>query len=225
MDLEQAFRFIWEDKDWPKKIGIAALLALTGVGMIGVFGWLGELARRVAAGDENPLPDWSDIGNYFMKGLQFLGIALIWSFPAALIVVSSSVAITLTAMMDDPGPIIPIMSVFSMCVYVLVFIYIIILNVLSPPLWLLVAEGGSFRTLVNPKSAWNLFRMNAGSFLIAMLIGWLIVFFLSPLGAVVCLVGAFFTSVLSQTIMAHLVGQATHQARTHLEDATEPLIQ
>ena len=224
MDLEQAFTFIWKDNEWPKKLGIAAVLALTLVGMVGVFGWLGELARRVAAGEEHPLPDWSDIGNYFIKGFQFLGIALIWSLPAALVVVTSSVAITLAAMMDDPGPILPIISVFSMCLYVLVFIYIIILNVLSPPLWLLVAEGNSFRTLVNPKSAWDLFRANAGSFLIAMLIGWLIVFFLSPLGAVVCLVGAFFTTVLSQTIMAHLVGQATHHARSDFEGIPDPLI-
>ncbi len=224
MDLEKAFTFIWKDTEWPKKIGIAALLAFTLVGMVGVFGWLGELARRVAADEENPLPDWSDIGEYFIKGFQFLGIAVIWSMPAALIILSSSAAITLTAMMDDPGPILPIISVFSMCLYVLVFIYIIILNVLSPPLWLLVAEGNSFGLLVNPKSAWDLFRTNPGSFLIAMLIGWLIVSFLSPLGAVVCLVGAFFTTVLSQTIMAHLVGQATLHARTDLDSIPESSI-
>lgn len=223
MDLEQAFTYIWKDPDWQKKIGIATLLTLSVVGMIGVFGWLGELARRVAENEEYPLPDWSDIGKYFIKGLQFLGITFIWSLPPALIVLTSSAAITVTAMMDDPGPIFPIISVFSMCLYVFVIIYIIIINLLSPPLWLLVAEGGSFRQLVHPRAAWKLFRANIGSYLVAMLIGWLIVFFLSPLGAVVCLVGAFFTTVLSQTIMAHLVGQATRNARQNLESISQPL--
>lgn len=223
MDLEQAFTFIWKDPAWQKKLGIASLLTLSLVGMIGVFGWLGELARRVAMDEEEPLPDWADIGAYFIKGLQFLGIAFIWSLPAILFILTSSVAITLTAMMDDPGPILPIISVFTMCLYILVIIYIIIINLLSPPLWLLVAEGGSFRQLVHPKAAWTLFRANVGSYLVAMLIGWLIVFFLSPLGAVVCLVGAFFTTVLSQTIMAHLVGQATRSARHNLEEISPAL--
>lgn len=223
MDLEQAFTFIWKDKDWPKKLGIAALLAVSLVGMVGVFGWLGELARRVASGEENPLPDWTNIGEYFIKGLKFIGIAAIWSLPPALVIIASSTAITLTAMMDDPGPIIPIISVFSMCLYVFVFIYLIVINLISPPLWLLVAEGGSFRELVHPRAAWTLFRANVGSYLIAMLIGWLIVFFLSPLGVVICLVGAFFTTVLSQTIMAHLVGQATRHARSNLEGRPEPV--
>lgn len=217
MDLEQAFTFIWKDPAWYKKLGIATLLTISLVGMIGVFGWLGEIARRVAANEEEPLPDWSDIGTYFIKGLKFLGIAFIWSLPAVLVILTSSIAITLTAMSDNPSPIFPILSVFSMCLYILVIIYIIILNLLSPPLWLLVAEGGSFRELVHPKAAWALFRANVGSYLVAMLIGWLIVFFLSPLGSVVCLVGAFFTTVLSQTIMAHLVGQATRNARHNLE--------
>ena len=32
MDLEKTFTYIWEDADWLKKIAIAAVLLLTGIG-------------------------------------------------------------------------------------------------------------------------------------------------------------------------------------------------
>ena len=71
--------------------------------------------------------------------------------------------------------------------------------------------------MVNPRPAWTLFRANIGGYLIAMLVGWLITVVMSSFGVLACLVGIFFASVLSQMIVAFLVGQATAQARAYQE--------
>lgn len=218
MELEHAFSFVFQDKEWFKKLGIAALLAISIIGSFALFGWLGEISRRVANEEEEPLPGWEPLGDYFLNGLKIFAITLIWSLPVVLVIIVTSLGFLSGAMMEDPGPFIAVVSVFSMCIYVFIFGYIIAINLLSPPLWMLVAEGGAFSELINPKHAWQLFRANVGSYLIAMLIGWLIAAILSPLGAIVCLVGALFTSIYSQTTLAHLVGQATRQARLNLAE-------
>lgn len=221
MDLESALKYVWDDKDWPKKFGIAALLALSVIGSFALFGWLGEIARRVAAGEKETLPGWEPLGDYFLNGLKIFTITFVWSLPVILVIIGTSIGLISTTFIEDPGPFIAVISVFSICLYVFIFIYIIAINMLSPPLWLLLAEGGSIRELINPKHAWALFRANTGSYLVAMLIGWLIAVILSPLGAVICLVGALFTSLYSQTTLAHLVGQATRQARANLSEANQ----
>ena len=221
MDLESALKYVWEDKDWLKKFGVAALLILSVIGSFALFGWLGEIARRVAAEEEEILPGWEPLGDYFLNGLKIFAITFVWSLPVILVIIGTSVGFISTTFIEDPGPFIAVISVFSICLYVFIFLYIIAINLLSPPLWLLLAEGGSIRKLVNPKHAWALFRANIGSYLVTMLIGWLIAAILSPLGAVVCLVGALFTSLYSQTTLAHLVGQATRQARTNMAEANE----
>ncbi len=74
MDLERAFMYIWQDKDWPTKILIAAALMITGIGAIGVLGWIAELSRRVAVGEEDLLPEWDRIGDYFLSGIKLAGM-------------------------------------------------------------------------------------------------------------------------------------------------------
>ena len=217
MDLERAFTFIWKDEEWPKKLGIAAALMISIIGSIGVIGWIAELAKRVAHGDDDPIPSWDQMGEYFMTGLKFWGITFIWSLPAILAIIGSVILVTPSAMMDDPGPFLAFVSIFNICLYVFVFFYILIINLLTPPLWVLLAEGEPFSEMINPTHAWKLFRSNIGGFLIAMLVGWLITTVLGSVGALACIVGAFFASVVSQMMLGFLIGQATAQARANIE--------
>jgi hypothetical protein len=224
MDLERAFTFIWKDEEWIKKAGIAFVLMLTTIGSIGVIGWIAELAKRVAQGDPEPIPNWDQMGEYFKIGLKYLGIAFIWSLPVLIGITGTALLMTPSVMMEDPGPFLAMVSIFNICMSVFAFIYIMIINLLTPPLWVLLAEGEPFNEMIKPKHAWKLFRSNSGGYLIAMLVGWLITAILSSFGALACLVGVFFTSVLSQMIVGFLVGQATSQARANIEINPVPLV-
>ncbi|MFN2144260.1 MAG: DUF4013 domain-containing protein [Anaerolineales bacterium] len=224
MDLERAFTFFTKDPDWLKKLVIAGVLTLTGIGGIAVFGWLAEVARRAAQQEDEFLPEWDQLGDYFLTGLKFMGVTLIWSSPAIVLTIVFSIipAGVLFAMPEsDQGIAIAMISIFSICFWGIFMIYILAVNFLIPPLWVPVAEGMPFSELLNPRMAWHTFRANAGGFIVAVLISSLVGSLLGMAGVLLCGVGIFLTVVAAQLIYAHLIGQATRQARETLERRTD----
>ena len=56
MDFARAFSYIFEDSDWLKKVGIAALVLLIPVlGVITVFGWSLTVTKRLIEGQTTNL--------------------------------------------------------------------------------------------------------------------------------------------------------------------------
>jgi hypothetical protein len=87
-NLGRAFAFMFEDKDWIQKILIGAAFVLLSVILVGiplVLGYLLEVARRSAEGQEVPLPDWDNLGDKFGKGLLFFIILIIYSIPITIV--------------------------------------------------------------------------------------------------------------------------------------------
>lgn len=218
MDIERSLRFIWEDEDWIKKLLIAAVLTITGIGGIGTAGWLAELARRVANDEDEPLPDWDDIGKYFIYGLKYMAVAFIWSLPIIVLIVGISLVSVFSFTQDDNSAVFGVFMFSSICIFILTFVYILFLTMMMMPLWVQLAEDTPFGELVNPARTWTLLRANLAGYLVVMLITWLATFIASLAGAILCGIGLIFTGVIAQIFFAHLVGQATAQARFNLEN-------
>lgn len=218
MDIERSLRFIWEDEDWIKKVLIAAVLMITGIGGIGTAGWLAELARRVANDEDEPLPDWDDIGRYFINGLKYMAVAFIWSLPVTALIVGISLVSVFSFTQDDSSAVFGIFMFSNICIFFLTFVYIMFLTMMMMPLWVQLAEDTPFGELVNPARTWTLLRANLTGYLVVMLITWLATFVASLAGTILCGIGLIFTSVIAQIFFAHLVGQATAQARLNLEN-------
>ncbi len=73
IDFATAFRFVFDDPAWLRKIAIGALMYLGCFVLIGIFplmGYLAQLTRNVVAGSPRPLPEWDDIGGYFGEGVK-----------------------------------------------------------------------------------------------------------------------------------------------------------
>jgi hypothetical protein len=71
LDFARAFRFVFEDPDWIKKMLIGGAMMLLGVVIIGslwVMGYWVRLIRRVATSEERPLPEWEDLGGLLRDG-------------------------------------------------------------------------------------------------------------------------------------------------------------
>jgi hypothetical protein len=71
LDFGRAFRFVFEDPDWIKKMLIGGVMAFLGIFIIGtlwVLGYWTRLIRRVAEGHERPLPEWEDLGGLLREG-------------------------------------------------------------------------------------------------------------------------------------------------------------
>lgn len=79
LDFGRAFRFVFDDPDWVKKLLVGSVFTLLGAFIIGgVFlaGYFSRLVQRAARGETHPLPEWDDFGELFATGLRAMGAYL-----------------------------------------------------------------------------------------------------------------------------------------------------
>ena len=86
MDLTGAFTFLFEDLHWPRKLGIGTALRLVPILNFSVTGYEVRTARRVAAGEMTPLPEWDDLGGLWLEGLWLSMARLTYGVVALLLV-------------------------------------------------------------------------------------------------------------------------------------------
>jgi hypothetical protein len=101
MDFKQAFTFVFKDEDWIKKVLLGILLSFVPIfGQFALVGYMLAIIRNVKNGEPRPLPDWSEVVQYFVGGLPLLAgdnpkmmetlggitgiLALVLSLPAVL---------------------------------------------------------------------------------------------------------------------------------------------
>lgn len=215
MEFDKAFSFITEDEDWLKKVGIGALLLLVVIGGFAVLGWGIEIARRVANKEEKQLPDWDNIGEFFVTGLKACLVGVIWSIPIGII---AACVFTPLALLSETGEdwVTGVAIFANACFGLIAFVYGLVVGLISIPMGVQVGEGKSIGEVVNPASSFRLFRANIGGYIIAALVGGIIASLLSSLGVIVCVVGTYFGGAFGTAVYAHLIGQAHGKATENL---------
>jgi len=76
LDFARAFRFVFDDPDWLKKVLMGSLFTLLTallVGTVFLAGYFSRLIQRTARGERHPLPDWDDLGGLFSSGVRAMG--------------------------------------------------------------------------------------------------------------------------------------------------------
>ena len=206
MDFGTAFSYAFQDEEWLKKLAIGAVLALTGIGMIPVLGWMMEIIRRAKDGDYS-LPDWADFGTFFVDGLKVIAIGLIWAIPAAVIggCIAGGASLGADSSSEWTAILGWILVAVSSC---LALPYYLAIVLLSPAMISILAVGGSFGEALNPANSFKIFRNNIGGYLITLIVQMFGFPILSGLGSIACVVGAFATMAYGFTIIGNLYGQA-----------------
>ncbi|HUN23786.1 MAG TPA: DUF4013 domain-containing protein [Anaerolineales bacterium] len=223
MDFAKAFTYIFDDKDWIKKIGIAAGILLIspitlGILALPVIGWGMEILRRTTNGRADILPEWDNFGGFFMDGLKGLGVALIYALPIIVIqACNAGITIALTsagssASGDTADAMVMASTGISGLLLCLVVIFAVAIALLQPAGMALLANTGKFANAANPMNALAEFRRNPGGYLLAGLVGSLIVSLLGSVGVVACFVGAFVGYAIGIAVQNHLLGQAYSKA-------------
>ena len=93
MDIGKSFSYIFQDKDWLKKVLIGSLILVVSlpftfvlVGFLGlaiVSGYTLEVLRNVRRGIVQPLPEWRDKwSEWLILGLKLWLVLFVWSLPA-----------------------------------------------------------------------------------------------------------------------------------------------
>jgi hypothetical protein len=207
MEFGKAFTFPFEDQDWLKKIGIAALILLIPlVGGFVVAGYAAEITKRVIRRHPEVLPAWDDFGGYLVKGLQVAVIGVVYALPIILIQACSQTALFMgTENFDDT--VMTIVTIATVCFGCLTFLLALALGMVLP------AAIGNFLHKERLGAAFRfgevfgLVRAAPGAFALALL-GVILAGIIGSLGTIACAIGVLFTGAYATAINGHLQGQA-----------------
>jgi hypothetical protein len=89
--VKKTIFFPFKGKGWGGKLLLGSALNLANyiipiLPLIPVYGYAGQIARRVILQDEDPeMSEWNDWGLFFSDGIKILGATAIYSFPGILI--------------------------------------------------------------------------------------------------------------------------------------------
>ena len=87
MDVGKSFRCGLRKKAWGSKLLISVLVSLVPILNFAFIGYLVQLILNVSGGIAFPLPDWSDFGDKFVKGLIMVVAGFIYALPIIILVV------------------------------------------------------------------------------------------------------------------------------------------
>jgi len=217
MNFGRAFTFVFEDPDWMKKVGIAALVSLIPVvGTIAVLGWTLEITRRVIKGEGETLPEWSDFGGFIGKGFQALVVGLGYAAPLILIFICGMSISVLPAMMsngNNADALGGVMALVMFCTYCLAALLGIGIGIVLPAAYGKLADTGELGAAFRFGEVIGMVRAAPGPFLMVVLGGILANGFIAPLGSILCGIGLLLTYAYAMLVMAHLYGQAYKTAQ------------
>ena len=221
MDFGLAFSYVFEDEDWVKKLAVASVLCLTVIGVIPVLGWGLEVIRRVIKEEPDPLPDWSEFGQYFVKGLLILLVIFIYNLPITVLGACNAGAGTLLGNMgeDFAAPLIWILTSCLSCLYIL---YGLGVSLILPAALGNYAASGEFGSVFKLGEIFKIVKDNLGNYGLVFL-GMLLSYIIAPLGAVACGIGIAVTTAYAILFNSHLMGQAYKVAAPGGELPAEPI--
>ena len=215
MDFAKAFSFIFDDPNWVQKIIIGGLVSLIPViGQLIVLGYMIAVGRNVIRGDEQPLPEWADFGQFLVDGLYAFIISLVYALPIFIVlcvVLLPALAVGGAFAEDgDPGT---IGGLGICCFATFAIIYAMAMGWLFLPAALArYADTGDLTSALRIREIWDITRANPAVFLMALLLTW-VAGFIAGFGIIACFIGVWFTQFYAQCVTGHVYGQAYLVAR------------
>lgn len=222
MELGRAFTFATQDPDWLKKIGVAALLMIIPfIGWLAVLGWGLEITRRVIAGEDEMLPDWSNFMDHLVRGLKGFVVTFVLGLPGGLINFCQS---SISALTSNPSltenlgsgaatALTSVSGVLALCCGCLGILLGLAATFIAPAaLGNMMAKNGDLQAAFRFNEVIGLLRAGIGPYLMTFL-GTIIVGLIVPFGLIACLVGVLATAAWGTTVTSHLYGQAYKAAQ------------
>lgn len=211
MNFGLAFSYVFQDNDWIKKVGIAALIALIPIlGQIILLGWALNIAKRVMDRHPVPLPD-VDFGNDLGRGFSGFIIAFIYSLPITLLSLVSGLLNGVVASQSNSDAVATLVVLFSVCFGLFAFVYGVFIALMLPAAYGNYLAKGSIGAAFALGEVFGLVKANIGAYLIVLL-GSLVVGLIAPLGFILCVIGVVLTTAYGMAVTGHLYGQAYVEA-------------
>ena len=207
-DFGKPFTFVFDDPRWLQKIGIGGLFYLAAFFIIGWFfilGYCARLARNVIAGEQNPLPEWDDLGGYFAEGARLIGVAIVYILPlviVAMVLIIPSIAMSATD--NEAAQVIG--SGMAGCLWCLMVPMSLAVMIFMPASLLFTVVEQRFGAAFEFGRVWPFIKNNIGNYLLAVVI-YLIARFLGGFGMILFCVGVVFTAFWAMLVTTHAFSQ------------------
>lgn len=211
MDIGKSFTYVFDDPNWIMKLVIGGLVSLVPIVNFAALGYMVTVLKNVADGQAQPLPEWSNFGDYFMKGLYVFVGALIYAAPIILvyccmIVLGIVAGMGASGNSDAGGALAGLVSILSMCLWCLVMLFILVIAVMFPAALTRYAVSNQLNVFWDFRGNFDLISKNLTNYIIAILITW-VAGFVAGFGFILCIIGVIFTSFWAQLVGAHVYGQ------------------
>lgn len=211
MDFGLAFSYVFQDKDWLRKVGIVALISLIPIlGQLVLIGWSLNITKRVIDRHPEPLPE-VDFGGDLGRGFSALVIGFVYSLPISLFTLVFGILDSIVASQSSSDAVMTIIAILSLCFSLFAFIYGVAMAIVLPAAYGNFVAKGNLTAGFALGEVFGLVRANIGAYLIVLL-GMFVAGLIAPLGTILCIIGVILTYAYSVTVMGHLYGQAYNAA-------------
>jgi hypothetical protein len=210
MDIGVAFTYMFQDRDWLKKILIGGVISLIPIVNFAALGYMVQVVRNVRDGQDLPLPEWDQFGEYFVSGLYLFLVYLVYAIPIILLACLQLVGGVMLGTVGEGQGAEDLASAYTLagtCLSCLMGLWGLVIGVISPALFVRFAETGSFGATLSIGGWLGVLRANLGAYLIVLILSWVVFSFLAPLGVIACVVGVIFTQFWAYLVSGHLYGQ------------------
>jgi hypothetical protein len=181
MDAGTSFVYMLKQPGGIVKILIGGILLIIPIfGACVVLGYALRTMRGVAAGDEQ-LPEWSDWGDLFVKGLIVIVAGIIYSIP--------TIILTRLGILGS----------------LLSFVWSIFEWIVLPAAVLRYAVTDNFGAFFEFSAIFDFIKANASNYILAIVLA-LVAGFISMFGLILLLIGVLFTYFWAALVYAHLLG-------------------
>ncbi len=207
MDFGLAFSYVFKDKDWFKKISIVALAALIPIiGQMVVYGWMMKIAKRVMDHNPDQLPEL-DFGDDLSRGLMGWIISLVYSLPMILIYGLFMIFALMGSAYEYDSTTTLAAGLANVVVVLFMIAYGLLLALILPAAFTKYLESNSLAEAFNIGAIFKLVFSNFGTYFLVLL-GVLVVGFITPFGLIACFIGVLWTMTYGMAVQGHLYGQA-----------------
>lgn len=210
-DFVKSFTFVFEDPEWLAKVLLGGLFYLASFLIVGIFfilGYLAQLTRNVVAGHERPLPSWDRLGDFFAEGLRLFVVALAYSIPIILLVLTMVVPAILldNSSHSDLGGL--VVGCTACCIFPILLVFWLFM----PAAFLFAIVDQQIGAAFDFARIIRFVRANTGNYLLA-IVTYLVAHFASQFGIIFLCVGVVFTAFWSLLVTMHAFGQTYRLAK------------
>ena len=193
MDVNKAFRFMFDDKQWISKLLIGAVMSVLSFLIIPAFilqGYLVKIVRQVMDGNDSELPEWMDYGKLLRDGFFVTIGQLIWALPFILLMlIVGLVTGGLGSVVDSSGDMVAAATTGAgLLVACLVLLTVIAFLFLTPALLIQYAREDEFGALFRFSEIFDIIRDHMADILIAFLVSVVAVLAISVVTGIVAIV-------------------------------------